>query len=96
MGGVANAIEKPFRTGASSQKKEAQRQQDLMIKQAKEAEDARKRQEQVAQAQAKVMEDTMFEPQEEGLSIEAVDAGGVGGKRKRKRQQDTSGGLGIG
>lgn len=96
MGGVAKAIEKPFRTGATQQKKQAQRQQEEMIKQAKEAEKARQRQEQVAQTQAKVVEDMMFEPQEEGLGIETVEVGEVGGKRKRRRMLETGGGLGVG
>lgn len=95
MGGVAQAIEKPFRTGASQAKKEARKQQDLMVQQAQEAKRLREEQENVAKAQAKLAEDSMFEGAEEGLGIEGIDTEAVGGKRKRRRVQETESGLGI-
>ena len=89
MGGIVGS-------GSSKAKKEAQWQQEQMRKQAQKAEAERQAQENVAQAQAKLAEDSMFAAQEDVLGIETQDTGEVGGKRKRKRQQDTSGGLGIG
>ena len=83
-------------SGASKARKEAQRQHDAMMKQSREAEAQRQAQENVAQAQAKLAEDSMFAPEEDEVEVQAGDAKDVGGARKRKRRQDTSGGLGIG
>lgn len=99
MGGVVKAVTKPltkpFQTGASSAKREAEKQSKLYNEQLKQEQEMRERQENVAKAEASLAEDAMFEGAEEGLGIEGIDTADIGGKRKRRRVQETGSGLGI-
>ena len=95
MGGVVKSITKPFQTGASSAKREAEKQKRLYEENLKKEQKQREEQENVAKAETVLAEDAMFEGSDEGLGIEGVDVDQVGGKRKRRKVQDTSTGLGI-
>lgn len=100
MGGVISKVTKPFtkpfRTGASAAKRQMEDQKRQLEESLKIQQAEREAQENVAQAQAKLAEDSMFEGEADGLGITGVDTEEVGGKRKRRRRPMTDSGLGIG
>ena len=94
-GGLVD-FDEPFRTGDTAARKESQRQHEEMMKQAQDAQDMRKRQENVAQAEARLAEDQMFKPEEDALEIKSASVTDQqGGRRERKRQKAPSKSLGI-
>ena len=88
------------RSARKKAKREAAWQAEQNAKQQREMAAQKKRFDNVMQASASLDQQSMFDAFEEGLGItgaegEAMVAGELAGTRKRRKKQDTGGGLGI-